>query len=81
MTPFAENLRRRAAALKLSNAEVARRAGLLERRYGNYITGEREPDLKGLVRIAAVLQTSIDDLLNDTGLKAPTSKASCCATG
>lgn len=60
---FGRNLRRRARELSLSDAEVARRAGINERRYGFYVTGDREPDLMTLVRIASVLQTSVDDLL------------------
>lgn len=67
MKLFAENLRRRAEALSLSGAEVARRAGLAERRYGNYAIGRREPDLATLVRIASVLACSVDDLLSDKG--------------
>ena len=42
---------------------MARRSGLSERRYSNYVTGRREPDLATLVRIAAVLQTTPDRLL------------------
>jgi transcriptional regulator with XRE-family HTH domain len=63
MEPFATNLRRRAEQLGISNAEVARRAGLSDRRYGNYISGRREPDLSTLVRIANVLGTSVDELV------------------
>lgn len=47
----------------MSNAEVARRAGLSERRYGNYVSGRREPDLATLVKIASVLATTPNDLL------------------
>lgn len=65
MTPFAKNIRARAEALALSNAEVARRAGLPERRYGNYATGRREPDLATLVKIATVLGVSVDALLDN----------------
>ncbi|MER9680363.1 helix-turn-helix transcriptional regulator [Mesorhizobium sp. M0184] len=65
MELFATNLRRRAEELGLSNAEVARRAGLSERRYGNYVSGRREPDLATLVKIAAVLASSPNDLLVD----------------
>lgn len=61
---FATNLRKRAEELGISNAEVARRAGLSERRYGNYVSGRREPDLTTLVRIAAVLATTPNDLLS-----------------
>ncbi|RWE30479.1 helix-turn-helix transcriptional regulator [Mesorhizobium sp.] len=63
MELFATNLRRRAEELGLSNAEVARRAGLSERRYGNYVSGRREPDLATLVKIASVLATTPNDLL------------------
>ncbi|MFS2153879.1 MULTISPECIES: helix-turn-helix domain-containing protein [unclassified Rhizobium] len=63
MADFATNLRKRAEQLGFSNAEVARRAGLSERRYGNYVSGAREPDLNTLVRIAQTLGTSIDSLL------------------
>lgn len=64
MEPFASNLRRRAEELGISNAEAARRVGLSERRYGNYISGRREPDLATLVRIAKVLETSPNELLS-----------------
>lgn len=63
MESFAANLRRRAAQLGISNAEVARRAGLSDRRYGNYVSGRREPDLSTLVRIASVLAVSVDELV------------------
>lgn len=64
MEPFATNLRKRAEELGISNAEAARRTGLSERRYGNYVSGRREPDLATLVRIAAVLESSPDRLLS-----------------
>ena len=63
MDAFADNLKRRAHELGISNAEVARRAGLSERRYGNYVSGRREPDLATLVRVAKVLETTPDALL------------------
>jgi transcriptional regulator with XRE-family HTH domain len=63
MDTFAAKLRDRAAELGLSNAEVARRAGLTERRYAHYVSGDREPDLTTLVRIAGVLQTTPNSLL------------------
>jgi transcriptional regulator with XRE-family HTH domain len=49
--------------LGLSDAEVARRAGLSERRYGYYAAGEREPNLATLVRICEVLGLTPNDLL------------------
>lgn len=63
MEVFADNLRRRASELGLSNAEVARRVGLAERRYANYAIGRREPDLATLVRIADTLGLTADELL------------------
>lgn len=63
MELFASNLRKRAEQLGISHAEVARRAGLSETRYGNYVSGRREPDLATLVRIASVLATTTNDLL------------------
>jgi transcriptional regulator with XRE-family HTH domain len=63
MQQFGINLRRRARELDLTDAEVARRAGISERRYGFYVTGDREPDLATLVRIAEVLQATVDRLL------------------
>jgi transcriptional regulator with XRE-family HTH domain len=63
MMQFGKNLRQRARELGLTDAEVAKRAGLNARRYGFYVTAEREPDLTTLLRIAQVLQISVDELL------------------
>jgi transcriptional regulator with XRE-family HTH domain len=63
MQILGEQLRRRAKELDLTGAEVARRAGLSPRRYGNYVTGDREPDLQTLVRICKVLTTTPDWVL------------------
>jgi len=63
MKLFASQLRERAAELGISHAEVARRSGLTERRFSNYATGIREPDLATLLRIAGALQTTPDSLL------------------
>lgn len=63
MQQFGSNLRRRARELGLSDAEVARRVGISERRYGFYVTGDREPDLATLLRIVDILQADADQLL------------------
>lgn len=63
MDIFASRLRQRARQLELSDAEVARRAGLTERRYGHYVRGVREPDFATLLRICAVLEQTPNDLL------------------
>jgi transcriptional regulator with XRE-family HTH domain len=63
MDLFAKRLRERARQLQLSDAEVARRAGLAERRYGHYVRGLREPDYTTLIRICEVLDITPNDLL------------------
>ena len=63
MDVFASRLRERAAQLGISNAEVARRCGLGERQYAYYFAGSRQPNLQTLVKIANVLDTSLDVLL------------------
>jgi transcriptional regulator with XRE-family HTH domain len=63
MERFAKRLKERAAELGVSHAEAARRSGLSERRFSNYVSGIREPDLALLVRIAEALQTTPNDLL------------------
>ncbi|MFL1462597.1 helix-turn-helix domain-containing protein [Roseococcus sp. DSY-14] len=63
LPPFAQRLRARARHLGLSDAEVARRAGLGQPRYSNYSNGIREPALDVLVAIARALETTPDRLL------------------
>lgn len=63
MQGIGDRLRSRAAELRLSGAEVARRAGLTATRYGHYVSDYREPDLATLVRICRVLAMRPDELL------------------
>jgi transcriptional regulator with XRE-family HTH domain len=63
MDVLGRRLRERARELQLSDAEVARRAGLAERRYGHYVRGTREPDLATLLRICSALVVTPNDLL------------------
>ena len=63
MEELGRRLRERARSLHLSDAEVARSAGLAERRYGHYVRGTREPDLSTLLRICSALGTTPNDLL------------------
>jgi transcriptional regulator with XRE-family HTH domain len=72
MDRFAKRLKERAAELGISHAEAARRSGLSERRYSNYVSGIREPDLALLVRIAEALQTTPNDLLGLGDKRKPT---------
>lgn len=63
MQGLGERLRARARELGWSDAEVARRVGLAQTRYANYVTDRHEPDLATLMRICTVLGTSASDLL------------------
>lgn len=56
-------MRARARELGWSDAEVARRLGLAQTRYANYVTDRHEPDLATFVRICSILGTSSDALL------------------
>ena len=67
MKLFGQKLQETARKLGLTNAEVALRANLSERRYGHYVTANREPDLATLVKIAHVLNTTPNDLLGFGG--------------
>jgi len=75
MQVLGEQLRRRARELDLTDAEVARRAGLSPRRYGNYVTGDREPDLQTLARICKVLTTTPNQLLGFDDVKSAKKKS------
>lgn len=66
MQGMGERMRARARDLGWSDAEVARRLGLAQNRYANYVTDRHEPDLATLVRICLVLGTSPDWLLGAT---------------
>lgn len=59
-------MRARARDLGWSDAEVARRVGLKQTRYANYVTDRHEPDLATFVRICSVLGASASDLLGQT---------------
>lgn len=63
MIRIGEKLRQRAKSLGLTDAEVARRVGLSQSRYANYISGIREPDFGTFVKICHVLETTPDFLL------------------
>jgi len=70
MEEVGTQLRARARVLGLSDAEVARRVGLGQTRYANYVNGTREPDFITLVRICEVLDTTPNALLG-FGAKQP----------
>ena len=58
-----QNLQARARELGLSDAEVARRLGLGQSRYANYVSGLREPDFETFIKICRVLETEPNTML------------------
>jgi len=67
MSSFCEQLRARGQQLELSDAAIARRLGISQSRYTNYVNGHREPDFAMLARICLVLHTTPSDLLGFDG--------------
>ena len=67
MEALGKRLRQRARELGLSDAEVARRADLSERRYANYVADKREPDFATFLKICSVLNTTPNDVLGVKG--------------
>ncbi len=66
MQGIGERLKARARALGLTDSEVARRLGLSQGRYSNYVNEVVEPDLGTLVRIAKTLGLTADEVLGMT---------------
>ena len=60
---FGDRLKARARQLGLSDAEVARRAGIGIRTYGHYTTDSRFPKRDVLIAIARALEATPNDLL------------------
>ena len=68
MRDIGERLQARARELGMSDTEVARRLGLAQGRYSNYVNGTREPDLATFARICRELSLTPNELLGfDTG--------------
>ena len=63
MRGIGDRLRARARELELSDSEVARRLGLSQARYANYVAENREPDFETLLRICRVLGVTPNELL------------------
>ena len=76
MSPFCKQLRARGRQLELSDAAIARRLGISQSRYTNYVNGHREPDFAMLTRICRVLHTTPNDLLDFTAPGAKTAEES-----
>ena len=73
MEVFGKQLRKRSKELGFSDAEVARRSGISERRYSNYVRNIREPDYATLLRICRTLNATPNELF---GLTAPSKRNS-----
>jgi len=65
MGGIGKNLRKRAKELGLSDTEIARRIGIPQRRYSNYVNDQREPDFRMLKKICNVLGVSYDYLFSE----------------
>lgn len=63
MRGLGDRMRARARELGISDAEVARRTGLTQQRYANYVADRHEPDLETFSRICSVLQSTTDSML------------------
>ena len=72
MQGLGKRLRARAQELGLTDSEVARRLGLAQQRYSQYVTGAREPDYATLAKICRALGTTPNEVL---GFSAPPSAA------
>lgn len=65
MVGLGRRLKERARELGWSDAEVARRLGIAQTRYANYVTDRHEPDLGTLLRICRILGMDVGTLLGE----------------
>lgn len=72
---FKDNLKRARLALNLTQQEVADQLGVNKSTYCGYETGKREPDVKKIKRLAAILKTSGSALLETTPVPATATAA------
>jgi len=68
---FSDNLKAYRLELGMTQFEMATTLGITTRGYRNYELGAREPDLSTLVKIADMLDVSLDDLVGRTFPKNP----------
>jgi transcriptional regulator with XRE-family HTH domain len=87
MHGLGEKLRQRARELGLTDTEVARRLGLSQARYANYVNDKREPDFRTFTDICRILSVSpnrllgVSDQVGPSGLKDPAAAFEGPATG
>ena len=63
MNKFAENLKNLRSELGLTQKQLSKKLGVLERTVSYWEKGERECDLDTLIKISKLFNVSIDDLL------------------
>ena len=61
---FKENLRKLREEAGLTQAEIAKKAGVPFRSYQNWEAGSREPRIQGLAALAAALRVTVDQLIS-----------------
>ena len=69
MDEFGGRLRACAQEIGLTDAEVARRLGISQQRFANYVSGRHRPDFGMLLRICRALGTRPDRLLGFEGVQ------------
>ena len=67
LVSFAANLRLRRKALGLSQEQLGARANIQMADISRYESGNRDPRISTVARLAEALETPIGDLLADTG--------------
>lgn len=63
---FANRLKKFRLTIGMTQYEIAMQLGITERGYRNYELGKREPELSVLIKIADLLNVSLDDLVGRT---------------
>lgn len=63
---FANRLKKFRLTIGMTQCEIAMQLGITERGYRNYELGKREPELSVLIKIADLLNVSLDDLVGRT---------------
>lgn len=60
---FNEKLRESRKVANLTQKNLAKKLDISERAYQHYEAGTREPNIEVLIKLSAILNTSLDDLL------------------
>lgn len=60
---FNQKLRELRKTINLTQKDAAKKLGVSERAYQHYEAGTREPNIETLIRLSAILNVSLDELL------------------